>query len=57
MPHDSLELELAYESGNICADCSHECHCETIVCDALIGVGMTDKEQECLCPVCKCNKK
>ena len=57
MPHDSLTTELGYESGEICADCSHTCHCDTIMCDCFIGVGMTDKSQSCACPVCKCNKK
>jgi hypothetical protein len=57
MPHDSLTRELSYESGEICSECLHTCHCNSLRCDSFIGVGMTDKSQPCACPVCKCNKK
>ena len=51
--HDSLEIELAYESNGYCMDCGHECHCGK-ECSELIGVGMTDKYQLCACSNCKC---
>jgi hypothetical protein len=37
-----------------CKNCNHECHCESNVCDKLIGVGMSDKFQSCGCGVCHC---
>jgi len=57
MPHDGLDIELQYESAGYCMDCGHDCHCDTIVCADLIGVGMTDKNQPCACPACKCSQK
>ena len=55
MPHDSLITELEHESRGHCIACGHNCHCDTIVCSTPVGVGMTDKNQPCACPACKCS--
>jgi hypothetical protein len=38
-----------------CHTCGHRCHCYASYCKKLIGVGMTDKVQECRCKKCKCD--
>jgi len=38
-----------------CSTCGHRCHCYGSYCTTSIGVGMTDKWQECKCEKCKCD--
>jgi len=38
-----------------CSKCYHDCHCDTLVCSDLIGVGLSDKSQPCGCGVCECS--
>lgn len=40
-----------------CNNCNHNCHCEDIVCNHPIGVGLSDKWQPCGCGVCECDKE
>jgi len=40
-----------------CNNCNHNCHCEDIVCNHPIGVGLSDKWQPCGCGICKCGKE
>ncbi len=39
-----------------CRSCGHRCHCYTPRCTASVGVGMTDKDQQCECTKCDCGR-
>ena len=41
----------------ICFKCFHPCHCNSTHCEELVGVGMTDKVQECGCEKCECKRR
>ena len=51
-PFNFNELE-----KNNCVNCNHECHCDNIVCDTLVGIGMSDKSELCGCGICDCTPK
>ena len=38
-----------------CAACEHGCHCYKPNCEESIGVGMSDKFQDCGCSTCRCH--
>ena len=38
-----------------CNNCNHKCHCESNLCDKLVGVGMSDKYEVCGCEKCSCS--
>ena len=46
-----------FEEKNNCVNCNHECHCDNIVCDTLVGIGMSDKSESCGCGICDCTPK
>ena len=48
--------ELMRGESRHCGDCGHRCHCYQPECTEEIGVGMSDKTQECKCKECKCGK-
>ena len=47
------QMELGTEKK--CSRCRHDCHCDNVVCDGPVGVGVTDKTQPCGCGVCECD--
>jgi hypothetical protein len=42
------------EKERYCYTCSHRCHCYAPCCTVSVGVGMSDKDQECGCTKCDC---
>ena len=45
------------DTPRICLKCFHPCHCNSTHCEELVGVGMTDKVQECGCDKCECKRR
>ena len=39
-----------------CRTCGHRCHCYSPYCTESVGVGMSDKDQECGCTKCDCGR-
>ena len=39
-----------------CRSCGHRCHCYAPRCTASVGVGMTDKDQQCECTIFTCGR-
>ena len=40
-----------------CSTCSHDCHCDSGVCNCDVQYDLSDETQICGCGVCDCSPK